>query len=181
MNERTWYSGTPEPDRFKANDAGQALLVSLGSPGAVPAVQPVRTAQFRWQQRVQDIRVTSDLQALVDSLAQAEANDVLDLTVTGEVDLADHARLQAALGAAEARVRCLRRDSSTLRLAPTAEDIASLHADGYLGEVIQELRDESLAAADADSEPARRSQDALAILTGLLAERGSHPAGGAAA
>lgn len=181
MNERTWYSGTPEPDRFKANDAGQALLVSLGQPGAVPMVQPVRTAQFRWQQRVQDIRVTSDLQALVDSLAQAEANDVLDITVTGEVDLADHARLQAALGAAEARVRCLRRDLSALRLAPTAEDIASLHADGYLGEVIQELRDESLAAADTDSEPARRSQDALALLTGLLAERGAPPAGEAAA
>jgi len=49
-------------------------------------------------------------------------------------------------------------------LAPTAEDIAALQADGYLGEVIQELRDTT-------GEDARCAQDALALLTGLLAER----------
>ena len=30
---RTWYAGTPEPDRFRANDAGNALLVELDGPG----------------------------------------------------------------------------------------------------------------------------------------------------
>jgi hypothetical protein len=65
---------------------------------------------------------------------------------------------------AEGRVRALRHDLSALRLAPTDEDIAALHADGYLGEVIAELRD----APDADRAVA---QDALAILTSLLAER----------
>jgi DNA repair exonuclease SbcCD nuclease subunit len=164
MNERTWYSGTPEPDRFKGNDAGQALVVSFGDAGAPPLVQLVGTAQFRWQQRVHTLNVASDLDALIDSLAQAEARDVLDLTVTGQVDLADHTRLNQALGAAEARVRCMRCDLSALQLAPTAEDIAALHADGYLGEVINELR-------DATGDNARRSQDALAILTSLLAER----------
>ena len=164
MNERTWYSGTPEPDRFKGNDAGQALLVSFGEAGAAPLVRPVNTARFRWQQRACTLSVTSDLDALIDSLAQAEARDVLDLSVTGQVDLADHTRLQQALDAAEAQVRCLRRDLSALQLAPTAADIAALHADGYLGEVIDELRDDS-------GDAARRSQDALAILTGLLAQR----------
>ena len=164
MNERTWYSGTPEPDRFKGNDAGQALLVNFGEAGAAPLVRPVNTARFRWQQRACTLSVTSDLDALIDSLAQAEARDVLDLSVTGQVDLADHTRLQQALDAAEAHVRCLRRDLSALQLAPTAADIAALHADGYLGEVIDELRDDS-------GDAARRSQDALAILTGLLAQR----------
>ena len=164
MNERTWYSGTPEPDRFKGNDAGQALLVSVGEAGAAPLVQPVSTAQFRWQQRAHTLSVASDLDALIDGLTQAEARDVLDITVTGQVDLADHTRLHQALGAAEARVRCLRCDLSALQLTPTAEDIAALHADGYLGEVINELR-------DAAGDDARRSQDALAILTSLLTER----------
>jgi len=181
IDERTWYSGTPEPDRFKANDAGQVLLVTLDAPGGTPLVEPVRTGQFLWRQRVHDIRVTSDLQVLIDTLAQAEPNDVLDLTITGVVDMVDNGRLLAALGNAEARVRCLRRNLSSLRLAPTAEDIASLHADGYLGEVIQELRDEGLVAADGDVNPARRSQDALAILTGLLSERGAQATGGSAA
>lgn len=164
MNERTWYSGTPEPDRFKGNDAGQALLVSFGEAGAVPSVRPLNTAQFRWQQRAHRLSVASDLDALIDSLGQAEARDVLDLSIAGQVDLADYQRLQRALDAAEARVRCLRRDLSVLQLAPTAADIAALHADGYLGEVINELRDDS-------GDDARRSQDALAILTGLLAQR----------
>ncbi len=174
INERTWYSGTPEPDRFKANEAGQALLVSLGAPGELPAVQPLHTAQFRWQQQVNALAVASDVDVLIDSLAGAGANEVLSLTVSGRVDLADHTRLLAALGAAEARVRCLRKDLSGLRLVPTAEDIAALNADGWLGEVIQELRE----AAGAN---ARLSQQALAILTGLLSARQAGPATGAAA
>ena len=164
IDERTWYSGTPEPDRFKANDAGQALLVDLGRPGETPQVRAVSTAQFRWQQIRHTLDVASDLQALLAALAQANANDVLEVIVSGRVDLASHLRLQQALGAAEARVRCLRRDLGALQLAPTADDIAKLQADGYLGEVIQELRD----TQGADTQ---RAQDALALLSGLLTER----------
>ena len=67
------------------------------------------------------------------------------------------------MGKAGAHVRCLRTDLSELLLAPTAGDIATLKADGYLGEVIAELR-------DVTGEDARRAQDALGILTGLLSE-----------
>lgn len=165
VDERTWYSGTPEPDRFKANEAGQALLVNLPAPGEAPQVRAVPTAQFRWQQRVHELQVASDLEALVATLAEALPNEVLDLTLRGRVDLAEHQRLRQALGAAEARVRGLRCDLTGLQLAPTADDIARLHADGYLGEVIQDLRDTGGAEA-------ARAQDALALLAGLLADRG---------
>jgi len=164
IDDRTWYSGTPEPDRFRSNDSGNALLVQIDQPGGTPTARPMRTALHRWQQLTHGIDVASDLDALLDLLSKVEANDVLDLTVTGQIDLVDNARLEAALGVAEGRVRCLRIDLSALQLAPTAADIASLHADGYLGEVITELRD----ARDQD---ARRAQDALAILTGMLSER----------
>lgn len=46
----TWYAGTPETDRFKANDSGQALHVTLAGAGAQPGVQLLHTGQFRWQQ-----------------------------------------------------------------------------------------------------------------------------------
>ena len=164
IDARTWYSGTPEQDRFKSNDAGQALLVQVSPAGAAPVVQPVRTGQYRWLQQLHTLSVATDLDALINSLAGMQAHDVLDLSVAGHVDVADHVRLQHALGAAEARMRCLRSDLSALQLAPTADDIAALQADGYLGDVIQELR-------DAAGDDARRAQDALAILTGLLAER----------
>lgn len=49
VNERTWYSGTPEPDRFKHQAPGQALLVSVATSGAPPEVQPIGTGQFAWK------------------------------------------------------------------------------------------------------------------------------------
>jgi DNA repair exonuclease SbcCD nuclease subunit len=168
VDARTWYSGTPEPDRFKANDSGQALLVSFGEPGSAPQVEPVITRQFRWQQQAYRLGVTSDLDVLIESLASADANDVLDLSVSGQVDMANHTRLQGELGVAEARLRCLRCDLSALQLAPTAEDIAALQADGYLGEVIEDLRSET---TELKGDEARRAQDALALFTSLLAER----------
>lgn len=161
IDERTWYSGTPEPDRFKANDAGQVLHVTLAAPGAAPAVRPVVTAQHCWRALQATLQVPSDLDALCAQLDALGAADVVDLVLAGTLDLARHGRLQQALGAAEARVRCLRRDLSALRLAPTADDIAALQADGWLGEAIAALRDDAAAPA----------QDALAILTTLLAER----------
>lgn len=169
IDDRTWYSGTPEPDRFRSNDSGNALLVQIDQPGETPTVRAVRTAQHRWRQLTHRIAVASDLDALLESLSKALASDVLDLAVTGQVDLADHARLRAALGMAEGRVRCIRTDLAALQLAPTATDIAALHADGYLGEVLAELRDTS-------GDDARRAQDALAILTGILSERNARGA-----
>ncbi len=37
IDARTWYSGTPEPDRFKENESGNILAVSVEG-GALPAV-----------------------------------------------------------------------------------------------------------------------------------------------
>ena len=163
IDARTWYSGTPEPDRFKGNDSGQVLLVEIDGCGALPRVTTHRTAQHRWQQLTHRIDVASDVDDLLLALERAEAGDVLELTVTGQVDLDGHRRLKAALGTTEARVRCLRSDLSRLLLAPTVDDIATLKADGYLGEVIAELR-------DVTGDDGRRAQDALGILTGLLSE-----------
>ena len=164
INPRTWYSGTPEPERFKANEAGQALWVQIDGPGALPRVTPVRTGAHRWRPLTARIDVASDLDSLLATLAEADPSDVIDLAVSGRVDLADQRRLQAALGVADARVRCLRVDLGGLLLSPTDDDIAGLAADGYLGELIVELRD----TGGIDH---RRAQDALALLTGLLAER----------
>lgn len=44
----TWYAGAPEPDRFKHEGVGRALLVSLEAAGAPPQVSPVETGRFRW-------------------------------------------------------------------------------------------------------------------------------------
>jgi DNA repair exonuclease SbcCD nuclease subunit len=164
IDDRTWYAGTPEPDRFKANDPGQLLWVALGAPGEAPQVQPEPIARHRWRRLALRLDVASDVDAAVAQLDAAAADEVLSLALAGTVDLAAHQRLESALQAAEARLRALEVDRAGLRLAPTADDIAALQADGYLGTVIAELR-------DAAPEQARVAQDALALLTTLLAER----------
>ncbi|MEX8505239.1 exonuclease SbcCD subunit D [Leptothrix ochracea] len=173
IDERTWYSGTPEPDRFKANDAGQALLVELNVPGAVPQVTPVRTAQFHWQRLEAVLQVATDVDALIAQLAALGPSDVVDLSIRGQIDGAGESRLNIALNQAEARLRHLGVDRSALRLALSDDDMAtyteSLHADGYLAEVMAELceaqRQEGLSAQTA--------QDALALLLSVLAETAS--------
>lgn len=48
VSGRAWYSGTPEPDRFKTNDSGNVLLVSIGAPGSEVSVKKVRIAHYSW-------------------------------------------------------------------------------------------------------------------------------------
>lgn len=172
IDARTWYAGTPEPDRFKDNGSGQALLVDIAALGAEPQVTPLAVGRFRWRSIATTLQVASDGDALIAQLELLDANDVAELRVEGQVDVAGLQRLQAAIGRAEARARHLQADLSSLRLVPTDEDIAGLQADGYLGEVVQELRD---AQASADSHEARVAQDAMALLAAELAQRA--PAG----
>ncbi len=166
IDARTWYAGTPEPDRFKDNGSGQALLVEIDAPGAEPRVTQLQVGRFRWQAIAGVLQVATDADALEAQLEGLDANDVVDLRVQGRIDLAGLQRLQAAIGRAEARARHLQADLSALRLEPTDEDIAGLRADGYLGEVMQELRE---AQAGADPAQARIAQDALALLAAELA------------
>ncbi|WP_298012495.1 DNA repair exonuclease [uncultured Aquabacterium sp.] len=172
IDARTWYSGTPEPDRFRNNEAGLALRVQIDGPGAAPVVTPIRVGQLRWQQWEAGLHQAGDVALLVERLQAMSPADVLDITLQGELDLAAHQRLDAALAEAEARLRSLRVDRHGLRLRPTDADLAALHADGYVGEVVAELRDDAEAGSDV-------AREALVQLTALLAELAPEtPAGG---
>ena len=171
IDDRTWYSGTPEPDRFRGNEPGYVLLVEIDSAGAVPRVTRLETGQFNWQAWEQTVAVASDVDGLIARLANADASDVLSIRVAGQIDLAGLQRIRAALSQAEAKVRSVLADLNALRLLPTAADIAALKADGYLGDVIAELRDQQAGqVGDASSVVAAH---ALGLLTSILTERRS--------
>lgn len=167
IDDYTWYSGTPEQDRFKDNGSGHALIVDFPGINTPPQVQLYVVGQHRWQQWNERITVASDLDQLLERLNTQPPSTVLDLNISGEIDLASQQRLLQELAVAEARYRSLQCDMSALRLEPTDDDIAALQADGYVGEVIAELRE--LQQVDS-GETAR---DALAILAGLLRDRQS--------
>jgi DNA repair exonuclease SbcCD nuclease subunit len=162
IDARTWYSGTPEPDRFKSNDSGQVLLIEIDHPGSEPRVTAHATGNYAWQQWESDLQLASDLDPLIERLMAVTDRDVIRLTLRGQLDLAGRARLDTAIGQAQAHARSLTVALADLRLQPTEEDLAALHADGYLGDVIGELRDLQAGAQ------AEAASDALAILAGLL-------------
>lgn len=167
IDDCTWYSGTPEQERFKNNGAGQALLVEIEHPGAEPRVQPLAVGQHGWYQWRQPLSVASDLDEFLDELSALPEKSVVDVTLAGELDLAGRERLERELGAASGRHRSLAAHTGELALMPTAEDIAALHADGYVGNVIHTLQ-ERQAGSDDDAATARR---ALGVLARLLSEQ----------
>ncbi|SHK64970.1 DNA repair exonuclease SbcCD nuclease subunit [Marinobacter antarcticus] len=166
INARTWYSGTPEPERFRNNDAGYVLIVDIKEPGATPKVTRHETARYQWHQWRESLSVPSDLDELLHRISQLPEASVLDLKLAGTLTLAGDQKLTEALSIAEARYRAVTCDRTRLQLEPTDDDISALLADGYLGEVVQELR-ESQQAVDKGSD-AEVARDALAILASLL-------------
>lgn len=165
INDRTWYSGTPEPERFRNNEAGNALIVEVSEPEATAKVTSLPAGRYHWHQWRETLAVQSDLEQLLERLDAVPNSSVVDLRLEGSVTLAGEETLLKALSVAEARFRSLRCDRSGLQLAPTDEDIAALRADGYVGEVIDSLRHRQ------ESSQGNAARDALAILAGLLRER----------
>ncbi|ARP89106.1 DNA repair exonuclease [Bordetella genomosp. 9] len=168
IDGRTWYSGTPETDRFRGSASGYALYVEIEGPGASPAVMQLPTGAYRWRSETLTLRVPSDIGLAVQCLAGFESRDVVQLSITGEADLDGYRRLTQAITQARGVTRALLGDLAGLALRPTLQDIESLRADGYVGDVIDTLR------AQQDGPDGEVARDALAVLAGIL-DRRAHP------
>jgi DNA repair exonuclease SbcCD nuclease subunit len=165
IDARTWYSGTPEQDRFRDNGAGQALLVDIDAPGAQPRVTNHMVGQFSWRVSEARLSVASDVDVLLNYLSTLNTQDVVRLRLIGQTDLTGHQRICQALSEAEGRARSLDVEFAKLCLMPTDEDIAILKANGYLADVIADLRDQQ------QNEAGDTAREALAILASILVER----------
>jgi DNA repair exonuclease SbcCD nuclease subunit len=168
IDGRTWYAGTPEQDRFRGNEPGYVLDVSIDAPGAEPIVTRVPVGRFTWSTWSVRIALPSDVDDLAHRLLQLAADDVLQITVTGHVNLATRDRLTACLEGAAARVRSLRSDLSALVLEPDEHDLANLGARGYVADVLSQLR-----GLQADPAQADVAREALGLLVRYQREVGA--------
>ena len=164
----TWYSGTPETDRFRNNKSAHILDVTLDAAGAVPRVEAVRIGQYIWDAKQIDLNLPSDVDQVLQYLQDLSEHHVVSLALTGRTDLAGQARLNDALGAAQARARALECDTHGLSLHPTDDDIAALQADGYVAEVLQDLRVMQESGDKVQVDDPHVARDALALLAGIL-------------
>lgn len=168
VGDRTWYSGAPEPTGFVQNDAGNALVVSLESPGAPPQVEKIRVARTTWLDMSAELRGSDDIEALRRRLL-AESGSPSDLLVrlrlTGALGMSENRALEELLGDAAARLFLLRLDRDVAAM-PSEEELSALVADGWVADAVAALRRE----AGAGDEKSGAARDALALLHRLLAE-----------
>lgn len=163
---RSWYAGTPEQDRFKANDPGNVLVVELDS-DQPPAVERVRVGRYCWTSlefRFEGEDAAALLQQQFDAL-ESPADTLVKLQLTGMTDLEGEHQLAQVLAAAKARFHYLQVDQRELRSLPSDHDLATMGATGFLADTVAELAQ----MAQDDEHP--RKEDATRALQMLYFEQ----------
>jgi 3',5'-cyclic AMP phosphodiesterase CpdA len=175
VSERCAYSGTPEPDGFRSVDPGFVLEVDIAAAGAPPQLTPHRVGRFDWHRTVPNVELLPDLDALIDQLAALGENDVLRCRPTGALSIANRQRLEQCAAQALAASAASEIDLSQLVVAPSESDLAHLQADGYVGQVLNDLRAQlqNLSSDDSAHPANQTTNDALVLLTEVLGQSGS--------
>lgn len=166
----TWYAGTPEPDRFYGPgepDGGEALVVSIAGPQAVPDVKRVRTARFTWASMDETLHDADDIAALasrIEGLADDPARLVLQLVLRGSVPLAVREQVEISLRQRlEAQQVILSLNDDRLLAEPTADDLDAIDRQGGMLRLAAE-RLQAMAGEAQDAETAATARRALARL-----------------
>lgn len=144
INDRCWYSGTPEIDAFDVVDGGQALLVQIEGPRAVPSVTPIPTGKFTWTRLSEQVNSRTDIDYLAEKLRDsAEDLDriLVHLAVEGALSLENRQYFQEQIVVrVSAAIRYLRVDDSRLFPQPTAEDLDRIDRGGFVRTAAEELK-----------------------------------------
>ena len=154
---RTYYAGTPEPDRHRANHSGLVHLVTLDSPQAPEHVEEIEVGHFRWHQHAVEL-ADGTCQAALDALEHLPGEPrrrVVSLRLTGTVSLDERQRLQRELASWEARLHHLTVDDMELRDEPTADDLDSIDTAGFVRQAVERLRARAADPADGDRDAAQ--------------------------
>jgi DNA repair exonuclease SbcCD nuclease subunit len=143
INDRCWYSGTPETDAFDVVGGGQALLVEIEGPRALPKVTPFSTGCHTWITLHENINSGADIDVLQEKLRSmgGDLNRVLvDLKVQGTLSLENRAYFEEQIReTVSAALRVLRIDDGQLFPQPTAEDLDQIDPGGFVRQAAEEL------------------------------------------
>ena len=157
-----WYSGAPVATDFDEQASGKALVVTL-TEGSQAQVTTSQIGEWVFDEQHFAVNGEADLQPIKDWFAghAAPAKTVVNVSMSGTVNLATNARLVALLeemATKYASVRIHERHHD-LVVAPDEFDNDSLALSGYAREAWEELIEGAAGADDA----ARIDQDALAL------------------
>lgn len=153
VNDRTWYSGTPETDSFSSADPGNALVVTIFEPGAPPEVEKVPTGRFTWRSEAAAIRNADDIDALDRKIGESDpepAQCLLRLTLSGAIDLATRARLHERLEHWGAVLHHMDVRQDGLLDEPSDDDLDRIDRGGFVRTAVERLRSRAGDEADPD-------------------------------
>lgn len=140
---RSWYAGTPEPDRFKANDSGNCLLVTLTESGTDPTVERVPVGHYQWQQLDFSLRQQADLAALeaaLVTLGEPLDRKVLELRLHGTLSLGLRHQLDQLLADWAPRLHILKLLDHDLHPEASPADLDQIDSSGFLQAAITKLQ-----------------------------------------
>jgi DNA repair exonuclease SbcCD nuclease subunit len=167
---RIYYSGSPEPTAYDEVDAGNVLVVDLGTNGEC-TVHPRRVAAWRFVTNTFELAGLPDVDVLgrwLDSLADKE-KCVARLTLTGTISLSVNGALQDLLERHRDLFAAVElAPQGDLVVRPEDDDFSDLALTGFAAETVDELR----ATAAGPSQQADAARDALALLVRLAGDAG---------
>ena len=166
VNERCWYSGTPETDSFQTRGRGTALLVEIDGPNELPRVTPLSTGQYHWEALDERLENLEDVDLLDHRLRNLNGDlnhTLVDLSLSGALSLADLQRLEERIveGAAAALYH-LRIDRENLFPEPTDDDLDTIDPGGIVRAAADRLR-ATAEAGGSDADLARAALHRLYI------------------
>lgn len=175
IEPRTWYSGTPEIDRFVDNLSGGALVVRIDGAGVLPTINAVSTSRFIWTRRDFQIEAATDLRRVereVLSWASEPDRLIVRLALTGSLRVEDAALLEDWRAVMHARLRHFELDATGVRISLSQFDSSQFG----MGTELQAAADWLTAiAADAD-DPRRPFAEAAIVRLLALSANGEESA-----
>ena len=169
--DKTWYSGSPEQDRFRQNEPGNVLVVDIPDPGSKPNVEVVSVGRFFWHQL--EFAVTDDDSLSVLNRRLEELGDpqraLLRLRLSGAATLSTRQALNELLDNWSARFHFLQINDTDLVAQPSADDISDMGAKGFLKEAIDAIVEIENSPDDPDNAHASRALQILYLTQKELA------------
>lgn len=168
IDARTWYAGTPEPERYLDNASGQVLAVTI-RPGEPPSVEAVGTARHHWLSETaadgEPLDAAVRLMERVDALGSDTSQAIARLRVSGRVSLAEDQALRRTMENISALVMVTVLDDREMRVSVgPAADINTL-LDPTLRPIADRLSAEIARGEIGGADDTRVASEALRLLT----------------
>ena len=170
VGARAAYSGTPEPDGFDlgGRGGGEALLLEIDGPRALPRVEFLPVGRFAWRRETATLdgdgavaALETRLRALHPDLSQLLVQLRVEGTLSVEGRDTFERLVRDGVGSA---MRALRIEDAGLLLEPSAADMAALSRAGAVGVAAGRLASRAGDLADPERTVARAALQRLYLL-----------------